>query len=75
MVLRIIAFRRRADRLRDPRTRRVAGGQNHAVLETLDSVQAFADFLWAHYSKKCRRPAAGWGDLIDVSSALRGVTL
>jgi hypothetical protein len=63
--------RRQMDRLRNPQTRRVADGQDHAVLEALDSVEEFADLLRAHHDGKCLRPTAGWNDVIDVPSPLK----
>src|ERR1700732_2217803 len=61
---------RQADRLRNPQTCGVADGQDHAVLEALDSVEKSGDLIWAHYDGKCLRPAAGWDDVVDVPSSL-----
>ena len=40
------------------------------MLQALDSVEKFADLIWAHHDGKCLRPAAGWDDVVDVASPL-----
>src|SRR5208282_4753943 len=62
---------RQANRLRNAQTRGVADGEDHAVLEVLDSVEKPDDLFRAHHDRKRLWPAAGRDDVIDVPSALQ----
>ena len=58
--------RRQADRLGDPQTRRIADGQDDAMLQHVDGIKEPADLVAAQHDRQLMRLAAGGDDLVDV---------
>ena len=58
------------DGLRNPQTRRIADGQDDAVLQHLDGIEEPAHLVAAQHDRQMLRPAAGRNVVVDVPVSL-----